>query len=257
MKTMTIEEFKTEFKRRAAAGRKRYMADRGILFSAAMVRALLDGRKTQTRRLASFVKDQPDGFYHCRGNGGGMVGMDFVQVRELGVDYAPYAPGDRLWVREAWRTQKAVDELKPSQMTGLGRVWYEADTRDNCDQHGRLRPGMFMPRWASRLWLTVTDVRIQRLQDISEADAIAEGIVSRTVITGVNCNGRTHSEETATLYFNGTEPYDFIGHEYASDAYADLWDRLNMKAGTRWQDNPWVFTTTFTVHHGNLGRDRA
>jgi len=99
-----------------------------------------------------------------------------------------YAIGDRLWVREAWRTADVLDDLPPRDLrktedATIDRtpIRYEADgaTHDfdeTCDPaFGRLRPGMFMPRWASRLTLTVTDVRVQQLLDITEEDARAEG----------------------------------------------------------------------------------
>lgn len=181
------------------------MADRPILFSAPMVRALLERRKTQTRRLATSKPTQR------------------------------VAVSDRLWVREAWRTHRVSDELPPRMLTGEGRVWFEAD-RDNCDQHGRLRPGMFMPRWASRLTLTVTETRTQPLQWIDEADALAEGIERVQMDPGSN-----HYLDTAGLAF-----------AFPQFAYASVWNALHPKAGERWEDNPDVIAIAFTVEQRNI-----
>jgi len=118
------------------------MTDRPIIFSAPMVRALLDGRKTHTRLALS-----------------------------MSPLTAPYTPGDRLWVREAWRTRVTVDDLKPSEMTPFDLpLWFEAD-RDRPEygkrtDFGRYRHARFMPRWASRLTLTVTDAPGQEVGDV-------------------------------------------------------------------------------------------
>jgi hypothetical protein len=207
------------------------MTDRGILFSAPMVRALLDGRKSQTRRI---LKPQPETFQtddgECEVKAYHIAGEALPRVatgRVITLQKLPFAPGDRLWVREAWRTSKVADELRPSQLTGGGysRIWYELD-RDNCDQHGRYRHARFMPRWASRLTLTVTDVRVQRLQDISEADAIREGV--------------TLIEESC---------------ECPAQAYRDLWESIN-GAGS-WNDNPWIVAVSFEVRKGNIDGEAA
>jgi len=210
------------------------MADKGIIFSAPMVRALLEGRKTQTRRLATFV--QPDGeHYNLRGNGGGVIGATESIVRVYGPDYSPYAPGDRLYVREAWGTWGIFDDLAPSKLTGKEGVAYVADYSDPRGEiFGRLRPSIHMPRWASRLWLEVTDVRVQRVAEISEADAIAEGAEPIAIMP----NGpKGNPSDTWLSYRAGFEK---------------LWNSLHTKPGERWEDNPWIVAVSFTVHHGNI-----
>lgn len=155
------------------------MVERPVLFKGEMVRALLAGTKTQTRRV---VKPQPD----IVGSNGTVVCRftpDDCLLGRLGEEIrCPYGQaGNRLWVREAWRASKVADELKPSQLVG-GRnnspIWYEA--QDEVPFHpsgyGKLRPSMFMPRWASRITLDITGVCVERLNSISQADAIAEGI---------------------------------------------------------------------------------
>lgn len=180
------------------------MSDRPIMFSAPMVRALLAGHKTQTRRLAT----------------------------------SPLAAcnrGDRLWVREAWRTSRVADELKPRQLTGLGPVWYEAD-RDNCDRHGRLRASMHMPRWASRLTLGVELVGIEPLQALDEACALAEGV---RPLPGDGPN-------RFTVDVQGWG----ISAPTAVETYRLLWQWLN--GPESWDANPAVLVLAFSVRLANI-----
>lgn len=197
------------------------MIDRPILFSAPMVRALIEGRKTQTRRICRQANDAC--LTHVVQidvpNKPGWFGDEEGDV----LFFSGYAPGDRLWVREAYRVHRAYDDLKPSELGGDQHVWPELD-RDNCDAHGRYRHGRFMPRWASRLTLTVTDVRVQRLQDITLGDICAEGL--------------------------GTSIYDFKPIERGFDAWIALWDSIN-GAGA-WEANPWVVAVSFDVIKGEV-----
>jgi hypothetical protein len=213
------------------------MTDRPIIFSAPMVRALLDGRKTQTRRV---LKPQPgDGAAHFRSGTGKHVwdwpglGLGTDPGKEL--PRVPYAPGDRLWVREAWRP----DPNGPST-TGAIELFYPADRMLHAEtpadgwrmpkqaQRGKVTP-LHMPRWASRLTLHVTEVRVQRLQEISEADIAAEGIKRGFA-------GGPHGEEG--LY----------------EDFADLWNRLH--GPDAWDANPWVCAISFTVQRGNIDAAR-
>jgi hypothetical protein len=172
------------------------VSDKPILFSGPMMNALRAGKKTQTRRV---LNPQPEPWRDFYQEGGcqttdwrfeaGMKTEDGIhhrfglwmhcQFHESRWQRLPYSLGDRLWCREAWRTECNFDHLPPRDLTPDGQQWhYEADGAwSDPAAPGRLRPGMFMPRWASRAFVTVTDVRVQRLQQISEADAIAEGIV--------------------------------------------------------------------------------
>lgn len=189
------------------------MTDRPIIFSGPMVCALLDGRKTQTRRLAT------------------------SPLRNVEV-------GDRIYVRESWRTHRAYDDLSPSEMGGEERVWFDAD-RDNCDQHGRRRASMHMPRWASRLTLLVIDKRVQRLRSCSAADAIAEGILVGEPLPEV-------PGSFGDIYHDGvTDPIDGWTRS-PIEAYATLWDSLHTKPGERWEDNPEVVAITFEVMRANI-----
>lgn len=207
------------------------MIDRPILFSGPMVRAILDGRKTQTRRVlkpqpvipfstfSDHILDEPDT----------VIGPDGFSVIKAGKERRikiPYAPGDRLWVREAWRTVIAYEDLAPSEMGGEEPIKYEAngawETHGWCDygRPGRYRQGMHMPRWASRLTLTVTDVRVQQVQEISDEDAIAEAVLE-------------------------------------AEAFRDLWDSLNAARGFGWDQNPWVVAISFSAESANIDQKDA
>lgn len=199
--------------------------ERPILFSAPMVRAILECRKTQTRRVIKPVQPRDDGMWPA--------GRDPVPDCLYG------HPGDRLWVREACRAEELtaeaaiIDEFvncDDEPIEGLDGVRYLADnhfepienTSEAADAWGELNayrgkrgatvPPIHMPRWASRITLEITDVRVQRVQDISEADALAEGCRSA------------------------------IKH---SAAFADIWDSINAKRGFGWNANPWVWALTF------------
>jgi hypothetical protein len=213
------------------------MTDRPILFSGAMVRALLAGRKTQTRRVGRMRPgvmmddlewDGPPGTIRT-----GRARMEHIAV--------PFAVGDRLYVREAWRTWGIFDDLAPSKLTGNEGLSYVAD--ESAGPHpGKFRQGMHMPRWASRLTLAVTDVRVQRLQDISEADAEAEGI-QRIALCGVpGGSWKSYDPNHAS----------HVGWVLAVQSYQSLWDSLNEVRGYGWDTNPWVLAVTFSVEHRNI-----
>jgi hypothetical protein len=195
------------------------MTDRPILFSAPMVRALLAGNKTQTRRVvkgAALDWLAPD-----------MFTPEFVATSENGL--CPYGvPGDRLWVREAHALhERFTDVVRVVYAASLPGSWTEA-TREfpasNADgltikpyQEG-FRPSIHMPRWASRITLEITDVRVERLNDISASDALAEGM---TFPNGMEW---------------GSDPVD---------AYRGLWDHINGPGA--WAANPWVWVVAFRV----------
>lgn len=195
------------------------MSNRPIIFSAPMVRAILDGRKTVTRRI---LKPQPNmgpnGMMVCLG-GDAWAESDGI----LSGLWKLQEPGDRLWVREAWRSTAIYDVLSPSEMNGKEPIRYECDETWQtwgwklADKHGRLRPSIHMPRWASRITLDVTEVRVQRLQDISEEDAEAEG--ARGSASG---------------------PW---GREGLIEDYSDIWEAIHGPGS--WDANPWVAAITF------------
>lgn len=199
------------------------MKERPILFSAPMVRALLDGSKTQTRRI---VKPQPDipiwmhPFFMSPKNGKARfrpVGPDWPDSEDDDI-YFPYGqPGDRLWVREAF-APKAID---PECTT----IAYRA-TDDECN--GPWKPSIHMHRWMSRITLEITEVRVELLQSISEADAKAEGVTPKS-------NGRY-----ACNFDDGK-----VECVSPVTAYMSLWTELNGRES--WPENPWVWVIEFKV----------
>lgn len=211
------------------------MADRPIIFSAPMIRALLAGRKSQTRRI---LKPQPPQWQamviditppiFCEEEGGwgqfetiwsgplvpGMCEPDREEWRPL--KGLRFAAGDRLWVREACAVVHDRVEC---------REGHEEDRAFGPRVDVGWRSPIFMPRWASRLTLAVTDVRVERLNDISEADAEAEGV--------------------EPICDHG------VGNQHLhSIAYAQLWDRLHGDGA--WRLNPWICAVSFTVHRSNI-----
>lgn len=213
------------------------MTDRPILFSSAMVRALISGQKTQTRRV---LLDQPK---NSEPVGGGICdpqglsehpycwlnGFDGSIVRPI-IRPPSWLPGDRLWVREAWNTWGIFDDISPSALTGKEGIAFLADMENpKAEACGRRRASMHMPRWASRITLIVTEVRVQRIQNINGEDAKAEGVES--LIAGTNRLGPTGSYR---------------------DNFRTLWDSLNAARGFGWDTNSWVTATTFTVHKANI-----
>lgn len=187
------------------------MADRPILFSAPMVRALLDGRKTQTRRI---LKPQP---------GAGGIYADISSAKKA----LRIVRGDRLWVREAWARTNVL---------GHDTIVYRAvDTR--TDYGGPWKPGIHMFRRDSRLTLTVTDVRVQRVNDIKGRDMIAEG---------VRCDG---------CYDTGQSACRDGGCFAQRTAFEYLWDSINGLGC--FASNPWVAAYTFTVEHRNIDASRT
>ncbi|MFN9031564.1 MAG: hypothetical protein ACK5XM_15445 [Betaproteobacteria bacterium] len=185
------------------------MAERGILFSGPMVRALLNCTKSQTRRAVKITHRTP-GLAACLETHG-----EEPKLRAAAW-LCPYGQvGDRLWVRETWAVPHSCDHLKPSEIPTGTRVHYAADGALG----GLLkRPSMFMPRWASRITLEITGVRVERLQDISEADAKAEGCSKPTPV----CEDDDCS--------------------YRAD-YERLWESINGPGS--WAANPWVWVLEF------------
>ncbi|HCF2391409.1 hypothetical protein I5I49_18500 [Pseudomonas aeruginosa] len=202
------------------------MKERPILFTGPMVRAILEGRKTVTRRV---MKPQPDFL-------GSMVDPNTpFKTLDAGLHAritCPYGePGDRLWVREAWAADAQVDAIAPSDLSQGEPIWYPADLsvrQTGCSMisKGRVRPSIHMPRWASRILLEITAVRVERLQDISEEQALAEGVRgepcdhTRQACADIGCWGDT-----------------------AKGAFGFLWESLNGEGS--WAENPWVWVVEF------------
>ncbi|EOL9362774.1 hypothetical protein ACNAAH_000349 [Escherichia coli] len=224
------------------------MTERGMIFNAEMVRALLSGRKTQTRRI---MKVQPEsnqlglllitdstkhsdiGKYHwAESNATG----NHVRSKLFSCPFG--AVGDRIWVRETWSSDFA--NYYPND-----RVWYAADNNRRLDIEVvdgvrgiyspesdvhvpfRWQSSIHMPRWASRILLEITDVRVERLNAISEEDARAEGIIDGGCL---NCG------EPEPCGCANPEPD-------ATDAFAYLWQSIYGQEN--WNANPWVWVISF------------
>lgn len=219
------------------------MKERPIIFSAQMVRALLAGTKTQTRRA---MKPQPsdswspfsfgevhkmrDGEFVLDRNGGPIV-IGYGPSNEDGDEAypCPYGqPGDQLFVRENYRLCAEADGVPARDTNEAYRIWYEADA-PHQPGFGKLRPSIHMPRWASRINLEITDIRVERLQDISDEDAAAEGCVAME-----GCMWHTFEEADAGIPMH---PHT------ARDAYEALWESINGEGS--WDKNPWVWCITF------------
>lgn len=204
------------------------MNEKPILFNTEMVQAILDGRKTQTRRVMKYQTDTTglDGVYPDRYNRGEHWAFWLPDNRmvEPRTHKSPYGDiNNELWVRETWATHPLnaqAASTKPSELHPTTPIYYKAEENFT---HFTWRPPIFMPRWASRIQLEVTNVRIERVQDISEDDAWAEGI----------------SEEAAYEYWHDGPMPDA--------AFADLWDSINAKRGYSWESNPWVWVVEFRV----------
>jgi hypothetical protein len=219
-----------------------------ILFSAEMVRAILDGRKTQTRRV---ITPQPEpcdielpfsesvlepswwsNYERWDGVAQQMVEGD-VKTRWW---HCPYGrPGDRLWVRENWNALMAgswTEHRNPTR--GNCEVRYAASDRladmTAKDRGYRWRPSIHMPRWASRITLEITAVRVERIQQISHEDGIAEGIDAWIdSLPQEKRNGDVRAQSLSLKQL----------------AYSYLWDSINGKRGFGWDKNPWVWVVEF------------
>ncbi|UFM64268.1 hypothetical protein LOS78_01975 [Paracoccus sp. MA] len=238
------------------------MTDRPILFSAPMVRAILreigapGTGKTQTRRLLK----RPSDHFHASYTQAEISGLSgHVRWWDGSTGHAgrsvrlPYSPDDRLWVREAWAAGACANGLAPSclhpafWLRDNGGLWYAADEAEPAHPvtpKGPNRPGIHMPRWASRLTLHVTDVRVQRLQDISEDDARAEGIE----------HGQDRSRGNVIAWRDYLDRGGKCGTAIAS--FRSLWDSLNAERAP-WASNPWVVAVTFRPVLGNIDRVAA
>lgn len=188
--------------------------EKPILFSGEMVRAILDGRKTQTRRVC---KKQPppmlrnDKSAWSAERGWHVTDGDIWAT----LGKSPCDVGDRLWVRETWTYSHECEHF--NHLHDGRNFIYRASDETCCPN--KWRPSIHMPRWACRRVLEVTGVRVERLQGIGGADAQREGI-----------------EDYA-------KRHDLDG--YWTTAFARLWDELNAKPGFTWHANPWVWVISF------------
>ncbi|MET3790704.1 hypothetical protein [Aquamicrobium terrae] len=217
------------------------MADLPILFSAPMVRAILreieqpGTGKTQTRRVLDAWCDEPPAV------------VDEGVITAFDENDKPYrwprtaAVGDRLYVREAWHAARSLDRTPPRDIPRDADIEHAATARSYAEigLKGKLRPAMFLPRWASRITLIVTDVRVQRLQEISRDDAISEGLIHKPGVIEPD-------------WWVLPEPFHQGSWLSPVAAFRFLWESLNAARGYVWDTNPWVAAYTFTPILGNI-----
>lgn len=214
------------------------MTGRPILFSAPMVRALLNGTKTQTRRLVkgldlhapritSFVETV--GWWKPRAASTALEQQFITTWPEA--QRCPYGvPGDTLWVKETHRFDCAYDHLKPTAIPSAAAVFYGADNGKVGDGFpGKTRVSLHMQRRFSRITLRSTDVRVERLNEISADDADAE------------CFGGDYPENVLPELFPRRD--DGWGHLSLPECYARLWEHINGPGS--WALNPWVWAINF------------
>ena len=196
------------------------MKERPILFNGTNVRRLLDGRKTMTRRVVRWppwVDDEDRLKLSIQNPATGLAFYsDGVPVKRFTCPYG--VPGDRLWVRETWKPGKSGGGIPRLEITfGDSITW-----REGCPESmagGPWKPSIFMPKWACRLWLEVTDVRVERLQEITEEDAVAEGVE----------RGR----------MGPISVWSYRAGFWTS------WNAIYAKRGHSWESNPWVWVVSF------------
>lgn len=225
------------------------MTDKPIIFSGPMIRALLDGQKTQTRRV---LKPQPEeranGLWHVFNRYGGSAGVHVDQVGEVAADYAPWRSGDRLWVRETCG-RRTASFLGIEATNGVEEAFYVADGEDVVNEHefnlhpwwrGKVCPSIHMPRLASRLTLIVEAVKVERLQEISYEDAILEGVGDFAKALGDSTNEPTGetAEQTARRL------------QWPQRAFSALWKEIH--GPDAWAANPWVAAVSFRTIHTNI-----
>ncbi len=196
-----------------------------IIFSTEMVRAILDGRKTQTRRVIkpqTVTHNGPDG--QTTESIDEFMNRNWKDAKLLCAACAPYKPGQILWVRETWGVPIRV----------AGEIIYKADYTDKAPlaDGEKWRSPIYMPREAARLFLLVKAVRVERLQEIAEADAIAEGAETDQYLEFL---------EWATSVAPGGSRIETV-----RDNFTHIWNRINARRGYGWDTNPWVWVIEFS-----------
>lgn len=216
--------------------------ERPILFKGEMVRAILEGRKTQTRRVVKLPKNHVWGNFFdgqvCPENDLSSLGYPVDELR------CPYGQtGDRLWVRETWQGPLVDDDIeeRPVDLESPKYCAYAADgskapefmdADDNLQR--RWRPSIHMPRWASRITLEITGVRVERLQKISDANAISEGVEGHYIEDDWYWRNYRLTDEEAAVSPMLTCP---------RESFRSLWESISGPGS--WMENPWVWVIEF------------
>lgn len=203
------------------------MKEHPILFSGDMAKAILEGRKTQTRRVIKNPKR-----------------LEGLMLKGEEGEWCPYGKlGERLWVKEAFCYAKMYGY--DAREDG-GEFWYKATDSGQCE--GPYKSSRFMPKWAARIWLEITGLRVEQVQDISPDNIIAEGLES------MGWDYAESSDGTGDKFMYWSDPtknmpkwcpQNTTSCECIEDVFSWLWDSLNAKRGYGWDKNPWVWCITF------------
>ncbi|CNK93048.1 hypothetical protein [Yersinia kristensenii] len=204
------------------------MNEKPILFNSEMVNAILSGRKTQTRRI---ISEKTLHLFGVAASAGECHPLELCDERSQSyyLEFCPLGkPGDQLWVRECFSDLEDFDFFNPSVPDVISGYWYWADGNPEWGNWTKPKPSIHMPRRASRINLLITGVRVERLNDISEQDAISEGLECY-VDDGVPYYGP---------FNNGDCRPDVV--------FRGLWDSIyGHKEDENWQANPWVWVIEF------------
>ncbi len=227
------------------------MKEKPILFNSEMVKAVLEGRKTQTRRViknaCDIIQDWDD-----KDKSYGPYYEDQYGDFHKSIEACPYGQiGNKLWVRETFTYHRNFGEdVKPD-----APIIYKAD-KDNCGQYPceinnetilvsqkmPWKPSIFMPKSACRIWLEITDIRVERVRDIGESESIKEG-VSKYKTAGLR-GWMYYNEDNLPL-----RTYELLRDTRvcgcARSSFLSLWDSINEKRGYPWESNPWVWVVEF------------
>lgn len=204
---------------------------KGILFKPDMIKAIVTGRKTQTRRLGGLraINQEPDKWTittftneaHCWG----IIPQDFTIVK------SHYQVSETVYIKEAWRTLSSLDTLVPCELDReTSPIFYESERLDNAEPYfdiGKKRSSLFMPAWAAHYFIKITDVRVERLQKISETDAELEGF-------------KCWEYDNPNAYADCPCTNQFI----------QVWNFIN-KPPYDWKSSPWVWVYGFKLNENN------
>lgn len=215
------------------------MKERPILFNGEMVRAILDGRKSQTRRVinpqGAIIEPVGDVFRICNLNNKSLITMK----EDIKCPYGQ--PGDRLWVRETFSEAFKRDEPASNGCVYKSDYLKPTQLDPGFSDHNTWKPSIHMPRWASRINLEITNVRVERVQDISEGDAESEGTPNIIPCLNDECDPE---EGCCACDHTGKVRVGFGLISY-KECFQSLWNSINEKRGFGWDLNPWVWVIEF------------
>ena len=241
------------------------MRELPILFSGDMVKAILDGQKTQTRRVVKVDKpDEWEAENNCRDSEYGANIPCYIRrkvsTEERGIYYPHYDVGDKLYVRETWKEYEKVCGQGETCHTETFLA-YRADEKTDIKRpsewyNGKWHPSIHMPKEAARIWLEVTDVRVERLQEITWEDALAEGINHEDAEDGNLCSYCKVNESHKGVRNYGNGPVYCVDsgqcdvaklafEDDCIDCFSELWDSIYQKQGHGWDASPWVWVIEF------------